>query len=481
MDTANETLIKANQEELFRFEQVYHLTTEPSFFLFQYDTDLVQIACKAKVDEIINPKQTCVLDCSVIKTDNLLVEIHRVIKNNDCHLIHIINIEQAAEKHPAFLLKLNTERENIFRNIPVHLVFWTNQFTTNLLQKKAFDFWSWIVFIFMIETPQTYLTERQKSFTNKLELEDIYHIEITAKDPNSRLQELDRQWQIIVNKKAKHSIKELKDCFSITKLYANELSENGNYTETKKVLTVAIELLENTELTDELNILSNDLALVYQFLGNLQLAKELLEKALKTNVGKFGDLHPTVAINQSNLASVYKDLGDLVQAKKLLESALENNIKNLGIFHPTVAINQSVLALIYHDLGNLQQAKILLEKALENDIKNFGDKHPTVAIRQSNLATVYQDLGNLQKAKELLEKALENDIINFGDKHPTVAIRQSNLAMVYKDLGDLQQAKKLLEKAYTTLKKNLGIEHSNSKTVKGNLYTVISEIKILKT
>ncbi len=394
-NASNTVLVQDNQEELLRFEQVFRITTEPSFFYFQYDTDLVRMDCQVVINEIISPKKACVLDCSSTQSDNLLIEIHKIIKEKPCDLIHIINIEQAVNQYPAILLKLNTERETIFRDLSVHIVFWTNQFTTNTLQKEAFDFWSWIVFIFILKTPESFLTERQKGFKNKLDLQDNYSFELTAKDPTDRLNELERQLKIANDNIA--TTKGLKDYHSITILYADELRENGEYVKAKIVLEEAIKILENNNLDEELNILANNLATVYQDLGDLQKAKELLEKALENGIINFGDKHPTVAIRQSNLATVYQDL------------------------------------------GNLQKAKELLEKALENDIINFGDKHPTVAICQSNLAIVYKDLGNLQKAKELLEKALSTSQIKLGVDHRQTKAIKRNLDAVLSEIKNKPQ------------------------------------------
>jgi tetratricopeptide (TPR) repeat protein len=478
LENSNDTLLlQANQEELSRFEQIYQLTTEPSFFLFQYDTDIVRMACQAKIDELINPKKSCVLDCSLIQTDNLLVEISKVIKENTCDLVHIINIEQAIAKYPAFLLKLNTERETVFRDLPAHIVFWTNQFGTNTLQKEAFDFWSWIVFIFIVSTAKEFLTERQKGFTNKLELENNYSFEITSKDAKSRLEELDRQWNIINKFIGTPTIKELKDCFSISQLYAIELSDNAEYIKAVAVLLKAIQLLENTTLSTEFDTLLNQLALIYRDFGKLEEAKKLLVQVLGNSIKKFGDSKSLVNTYKSNLALVLYDLGDLLEAKNLLEKVLESDTKNLGELHPTVSIHQSNLATVYRGLGNLIGAKFLLEKALGNDIKNLGFLHPNIAIRQSNLAVVENDLGNLQEAKNLLEQALKCDIENFGNFHPRIAYSQANLAKVHLDLGNLHDSKDLLEKAYSINKKVFGEKTPQTISIKKSLNQLLKTIE----
>ena len=128
---------------------------------------------------------------------------------------------------------------------------------------------------------------------------------------------------------------------------------------------------------------------------------------------------PELSKFNSNLALVLKTLGgeqNLLEAKELLEKALASDIINFGENTLTVAIRQSNLATVLKTLGgeqNLLEAKELLEKALASDIINFGENTLTVAIRQSNLATVLKTLGgeqNLLEAKKLLERALASDI-----------------------------------------------------------------------
>ncbi|MCD4746243.1 MAG: tetratricopeptide repeat protein, partial [Bacteroidales bacterium] len=89
-----------------------------------------------------------------------------------------------------------------------------------------------------------------------------------------------------------------------------------------------------------------------------------------------GTNHPDVAQLKNNLALVYQDLGDYEKARDLLESALKSGLKNFGEKHPNVAVRQSNLALVYQDLGDYEKARDLLESALKSDIKNFGEKHP---------------------------------------------------------------------------------------------------------
>ena len=58
-----------------------------------------------------------------------------------------------------------------------------------------------------------------------------------------------------------------------------------------------------------------------------------------------------------------KDLGDLEGARDLLEKALESDQKSFEAGHPSIARSQSNLAMVLKNLGDLEGARDLLEKA----------------------------------------------------------------------------------------------------------------------
>jgi len=466
----SQILEEYNKEEWKRFKGVFELMTEPTLFFFQCDTDLVAAEFRKKINVLLNHKTTFILDAAQLKSDNLAFELSKIEITTE--IVHILNLEAIIKKEPEFLIKLNTERKNIFRNQNFHVIIWANLFVTNTLQQQAFDFWSWIAFAFELNTPPEFLTSRQKEFRKEIILEDNFKINLNANNPLDRINELERQWQIVSKKPL--TIKDKKNYFTISSLLVEELKDEGQFEKAKNVLDAALKICD--DLLSEKNHLLNYLALIYQSLGDLNKAKELLELALASDIKNFGKDHPVVAIRQSSLAMVYKDLGEFNKAKEQLEIALFNDIKNFGKDHPTVAIRQSNLALVYQDLGDLKKAKELLELSLESDIKNYGKNHPNVARNQSNLAIVYKNLGDLNKAKDLFEIALESFIKNFGVENQRVAIGKSNLAMVYKDLGNFTKAKELLEHSLESDIKNYGKNHPNVTRNQSNLAMVYKDL-----
>ena len=211
------------------------------------------------------------------------------------------------------------------------------------------------------------------------------------------------------------------------------------------------DLIENPDDTD--NLQEIETAIIKTVKKQPELESSLVElfKEIQTKTGN--SEQKTNTINDS--------------AKELLEKAMRSDEANFGTNHPTTAVRYSNLALVLQDLGDYAGAKALLEKAMLSDEANFGSNHPTTAVRYSNLATVLQALGDYAGAKALLEKAMRSAEANFGTNHPTTAVRYSNLALVLSVLKEYERAILLAVKAYRIYAEQLGQQHPNTKIIEG--------------
>ena len=111
-------------------------------------------------------------------------------------------------------------------------------------------------------------------------------------------------------------------------------------------------------------------------------------------------------MGRSNLALLLEDHGDLGGARELLEKALLSDLRNLGEDHPSVALRSSNLALVLQGQGDLGGSRKLLEPALASSLKNLGEDHPSVAHFRMNLALTLRDLGEHQNAAREAREAL---------------------------------------------------------------------------
>lgn len=226
----------------------------------------------------------------------------------------------------------------------------------------------------------------------------------------------------------------------------------------------------------EISRLQNELAIVFQTLGDYSGARDLLQKALCRNKANFGENHPNTAITYSNLATVLQDLGDYAGARSLLEKAMKVMEDHFGEDHPNTAQSYSNLATVLQVLSHYTRARKLLEKALLSDKANFGENHPSTARSYSNLALVLNDLGDYAGARLLLQKTMKVMENHFGKNHPNTAQSYSNLAATLKHLGDYITAKELLEKAVRIDEANFGNNHPKTAVRYSNLATVLQSL-----
>jgi tetratricopeptide (TPR) repeat protein len=82
---------------------------------------------------------------------------------------------------------------------------------------------------------------------------------------------------------------------------------------------------------------------VLQDLGDLEGARENIERALRIDEAAYGQDHPAVARSVNNLGLVLMDLGDLKGARAHFERALRIFQKFLGEDHPkTVLVRENL-------------------------------------------------------------------------------------------------------------------------------------------
>lgn len=203
----------------------------------------------------------------------------------------------------------------------------------------------------------------------------------------------------------------------------------------------------------------NDLAVLYQFLGNYRKAQPLLVLALAISEETLGPRHLDVASILDNLASLHVALGHYEDAQPLHERALAIVEETLGPEHPRLADNLNNLAHLYIETGRHSDARRLHERALGIYEKMFGPNDLRVARSLSNLANVYIDLGEHEKARPLLDRALSIRERAQGQAHPSIAPVLGNMAQLHREQGEYEKAEALLLRSLSIRKAALGDNH----------------------
>ena len=152
-----------------------------------------------------------------------------------------------------------------------------------------------------------------------------------------------------------------------------------------------------------------------------------------------GPKHPDTAVGLNNLAVLYQDMGDYAKAEPLCKEALEIRQQALGPEHRDTAASLNNLATLYKEMGDYAKAEPLFKEALEIHRKVLGE-HPDMATSLCNLAVLYQNMGDYAKAEPLFKEALDIFQKIFGLENPYTVGSLNDLAYLEVDLGRSKEA-----------------------------------------
>jgi CHAT domain-containing protein len=220
----------------------------------------------------------------------------------------------------------------------------------------------------------------------------------------------------------------------------------------------------------------NNLAGLYQDLGEPGKALPLFLEARRLRRTMQGEKHPSYAVSLNNLAVLYLAMGEPGKALPLLLEARTLRRKVLGEKHPHYATSLNNLAGLYQAMGEHGKALPLLLEARTLYRRVLGERHPDYATSLSNLASLYQAMGEPRKALPLYLEArlLRREVL--GEKHPDYAVSLNNLAVLCRDLGKPGKALPLLREARELVRKALGEKHPDYAVSLNNLAVLYLEM-----
>jgi CHAT domain-containing protein/tetratricopeptide (TPR) repeat protein len=220
-----------------------------------------------------------------------------------------------------------------------------------------------------------------------------------------------------------------------------QLHQQGRYNE---AVAIAVKVLaERRQLLGEKHrayaTSLNNLALLYQEMGERGKALPLYLEARDLLRQELGEKHPDYPTSLNNLAALYKQMGEHEKALPLYLEARDLLRRELGEKHPSYASSLDNLAFLYKDMGEHRQALPLYQQALRLRKEVLGKRHPHYATNLDNLAVLYQAMGEhgkalayAREAMGVLDSFLENNFDSLGELH-----RLQLIANVLRHLGVL--------------------------------------------
>lgn len=148
------------------------------------------------------------------------------------------------------------------------------------------------------------------------------------------------------------------------------------------------ESLETEELFNWFDSASDPFyrAAFWQFISPMY---EEMQQILEANLGPE---HPSVATTLNNLALLYESMGEYEKALPLYNRALETREKVLGPEHPDVATTLNNLAILYYHIERYDEALPLFERSLKILETKLGPAHPYFKMNEQNIQALKEKM-----------------------------------------------------------------------------------------
>ena len=275
-----------------------------------------------------------------------------------------------------------------------------------------------------------------------------------------------------------HELGLSEDVLLIAENFALVYQETGRQRETLELTEKVVEARERTLGKEHPDTLASmhSLAVNYREVGQQQKALELIEKVVEASEMTLGKEHPNTLSSMHSLAVSYSEVGQRQKALELAEKVVEARERSLGKEHPDTLRSMHSLAVTYSEAGQQQKALELAEKVVEASKRTLGEEHPDTLSSMHDLALIYSEVGQRQKALELAEKVVEAMERSLGKEHPDTLRSMHSLAVTYSEAGQQQKALELAEKVVEASKRTLGEEHPDTLSSMHDLALIYSEV-----
>ena len=246
----------------------------------------------------------------------------------------------------------------------------------------------------------------------------------------------------------------------------------ADYVGAAKAYERALELAPGVFGPEDINTAAilNNLAILYEAMGQYAKAEPLYQRSLKIRESKLGPDHPDVAAEPEQPGESVRGHGPIRQGGTALPAEPQDpRGPSSGRIIPTWPTSLNNLANLYKDMGQYAKAEPLYQRSLKIRESKLGPDHPDVATSLNNLAALYADMGQYAKAEPLYQRSLKISESKLGPDHPDVATSLNNLASLYKDMGQYAKAEPLYQRSLKISESKLGPDHPDVATSLNNL------------
>ena len=241
-----------------------------------------------------------------------------------------------------------------------------------------------------------------------------------------------------------------------------------NYEETRRVI--------GSDEPETLEVRSN-LLYAYQTVERVDEAIRGYKQLVIDCNRVLGCRHQLTLTVRNNEAAAHQAAGLLQDAIRLYEEVLRDHIRYLSSDHPNTLATRNNLAMAYQYAGQLNKAIEQYEMVRNDGTRIMGADHPDTLTWRDNLASAYLEAGRLTESVIVYEQVLADRVRVLGEDHPTTLTSRNNLAYAYHAAGRLTEAITLYEQVLLDCTRVLGPDHPLTATVRKNLEAARRELK----
>jgi CHAT domain-containing protein/Tfp pilus assembly protein PilF len=221
----------------------------------------------------------------------------------------------------------------------------------------------------------------------------------------------------------------------------------------------------------------NNLALLYNNLGQNDIAETYYKEALEIDKIVLGDKHPDYIVDLGNLGELYREMGKYDKAEQMMLEALKIEKEMAGDEPPAYYESLNNLAGLYStNMCQYSKAEPLFKESLRIMKDLLGEKHPNYATTLNNLAGLYLATGQYEKAESFYKEAIKLHSEILGERHSVYSTDLNNLSILYKKMGQYDKAEVLCKKSLNIRKEVLGEKNSLYASSLNNLASIYDDI-----
>jgi len=235
----------------------------------------------------------------------------------------------------------------------------------------------------------------------------------------------------------------------------------GDFVGAEDAFRAELELRDESQ-PRELATTTNNLGLAVQHQGELDEAREHLERALEMRRELLGEANPATIDSYNNVAILLQDMKNFEGAKRYLVRAVTLYDEVYPDGHPNVPATLGNLAMLRQDMGDLDGAERDFEAAIEGLRKWLGEDHPNLGVMLNNYADVLELRGRLAEADAAYVQALEILVAALGNDHWLIGTVTANRGNCQHQLGRLSEAEQSYLDAWEILEAAVGADHRRS-------------------